>query len=834
MARRRRKLKTTPLDNQPRSQKDSEALLEKVFGYLERKQPEQALAVLDELPPGIMRRAEALYARGHAHQLLDDHYSAIEDLENALLRDPGIVTAYIFLAISYASLEFWGHARQAAQRYLKRSPAGAEGEEIAQEILSTAQERIAHKASVANIPVQTFERAIMPHERTQRFLASGNFRRSLAESETAIRLAPDLVSAHNNRVLALFYLGRIEEAIKEAIKILNTLDADNVHALSNLIMLHLCRWQREEAAVYAGRLKNFLLSSTLENIDLEKAIEGMGIWEDDETLWDIAQRVIDEPPWVLPGNYWYLLGAAAANTGHLNEAERLLDRALKQPYGREERIKEALKSVRKAKRKREPAEGPSLTGRFPYIHFSLFWDLNLAEELFENLSKADQDEPIGRHLKQYMKQYPAVALACQLILWQERDERLRDMAVDLLAATGHPQALQEILNFAASQYGSDDQRMNALRALQEAGRLGSSEKIRFWSEKDGEWRDIVLYYSQIEEQYFSPCDAKALIWVDKSNRALAKDDSEKGRSEAAAYLKKALEIDPNCAIAIHNLGAIYLYRGNTEEGEALIHRSVEVDPEYLFGYLTLAGLEFQRKNYQESKDIIQRILSAPSIPLNVMEGVLALQVHLAVSENLAEEAETALETLKTISPEYNRLEELESIVRLINLEKIFRTRWSENAHRYQERMLSRPISADESLAYCLDRLTKEVLVRSLRSWGLSTMGRKAELVARLEEAMRDRRSLEDFVKDWLTKEEQEAMAWVLKAGGIRAWEEFSDRFGDDAGESPYWQYHEPNTISGRLRFSGLLAVGTFEGRRVALIPHELRPLLSEMILVEEG
>jgi hypothetical protein len=103
------------------------------------------------------------------------------------------------------------------------------------------------------------------------------------------------------------------------------------------------------------------------------------------------------------------------------------------------------------------------------------------------------------------------------------------------------------------------------------------------------------------------------------------------------------------------------------------------------------------------------------------------------------------------------------------------------------------------------------------------------VIAGLVDLLLDQEYLEWKIPKNISEEERQALGWVLEGGGVRSWTEFIQRYGDDFDESPYWQYHEAETIAGRLRMAGLLAVGSLEGQRVAVIPYELRPLLSEIL-----
>ena len=159
----------------------------------------------------------------------------------------------------------------------------------------------------------------------------------------------------------------------------------------------------------------------------------------------------------------------------------------------------------------------------------------------------------------------------------------------------------------------------------------------------------------------------------------------------------------------------------------------------------------------------------------------------------------------------------------------FQSRWLNDVHRYRNRQLGKAIAAGEPLAACLDRVSREALIGALRFWSLPTAGRKAQVIASLVERMQTPEVLREAIELDLSAEERDALAWVSAEGGIRSWNDFIVRFEDDFDESPYWQYHEPETIPGRLRMTGLLAVGTLDGEQVALIPRELRAPLAEVL-----
>ena len=111
--------------------------------------------------------------------------------------------------------------------------------------------------------------------------------------------------------------------------------------------------------------------------------------------------------------------------------------------------------------------------------------------------------------------------------------------------------------------------------------------------------------------------------------------------------------------------------------------------------------------------------------------------------------------------------------------------------------------------------------------GWSTL-RKAELLNEIVTELVAPHNL-GHVLDQLNQKERSALAEVLANGGTMTWADFDKEYGNDLDESQYWQYHEPETVMGRLRMHGLLAEATVAGALFLTVPNELRPILSEIL-----
>jgi hypothetical protein len=61
------------------------------------------------------------------------------------------------------------------------------------------------------------------------------------------------------------------------------------------------------------------------------------------------------------------------------------------------------------------------------------------------------------------------------------------------------------------------------------------------------------------------------------------------------------------------------------------------------------------------------------------------------------------------------------------------------------------------------------------------------------------------------------------------WPDFDAAYDNDLDESPYWNWHEPESVMGNLRVRGLLVEATVDGEMIVTIPVGLRQLLRDAL-----
>jgi hypothetical protein len=79
----------------------------------------------------------------------------------------------------------------------------------------------------------------------------------------------------------------------------------------------------------------------------------------------------------------------------------------------------------------------------------------------------------------------------------------------------------------------------------------------------------------------------------------------------------------------------------------------------------------------------------------------------------------------------------------------------------------------------------------------------------------------------LEEPERAALHSVIEHGGAMPWAEFDARYGNDLEESPYWDFHQPESVMGRLRERGLLVEAKVDDELWVVVPVEVRALLAE-------
>jgi|GEM_PF-5137520 len=785
---------------------------------LESGDLDQVIDVLESAPNWLKKEPSYMLLHASTTLAMGDRDAGLRELREVEKKFPGLPGLHLTLATYYHEEEWPGHALKSGKLALADRELDDEAREGLENIIAEATSEIQNKADLYHAPFEKMQRAIYLNEQAQLSMQDKKLHEAEYYAKEAIKQLPGWNPAHNNLSLALFYQGKINEAIKTLNGVIER-EPENIFALRSLAIFHYGLDQSNQAQVYGTRLAQLAGKFPVDSIETEYIILALTLLEDTPALWKIAGRCLNQPAESLSDYTWSCLAIAAVRSGEWKAALKLIRKTNDDdlPSHVRDLKDELLKTARRPNPRLNwmPPAYPGLDLLFSPIIMDEF--AKLPHSARAELSNTEQ-----RQLAEFFKKYPFILVALKRMLWAEATS---DIAVQSLESLGMPEADAEILRFALSQVGSHQARTQALLALMKSGRYTGPKTVKLWMEDEQEWHDVQLNLQKIVQL---PIKGQP-----KTQALMEKAQKARDPQAAIALMRQAVSHEPTCAQAIFNLGVMLSQNGQEEEGAALIAQSVVVDPSYYYGHAAIAySLAIEQKT-EQALDHLQKVSDAAEIsPETAVQANLAW-CQLALDRQDFEQARSHYEMAADFDPDNprlrsikTRLERAELLGKGINFIRDFQVN---SARRSHEKLLRSPLTASTGLRACLETYSKDMLSGCCDVWDCLRYGKKAELLARLEEKILNPDLLRDLLTGKLAKEDLEPLRWLLQANGVCPWKEYAVKFGDDSQESTYWIYHEPKSATGRLRRACLLFNGTLDGQQVAFIPPDLRALLRDLL-----
>jgi tetratricopeptide (TPR) repeat protein len=818
--RRKKKRKSRPAQKAKRGRQPS-AELQKAFeradSLITRGCTQEAVELLEPFLTSYPRVADLHYYVGYARVMAGDVWGGVVRYERAieLSRDPGY---WLPLAALYLKLEMTAQALHAFRQALRRQSDIPKIEDV-REIMVALEEEIQEVARYLDMPVEQVEKGLRYMEEGQIALHDDNFPACIAASRRAIGVLRDWPPSHNNLSLGLFFNGQPEKAIAAARRVLSQAP-DNIHALANAIRFLAWTGQEAEARALWPRLK----AITPQNPSLVvKIVEAAAVLGEDESVYQFlhpldGSRAREGMP-ELDARLRFFLAIAEANTGRRRKAKRRL-KALRKDTPWAGQLLAALEAGQ---------SGPGLAERFSYFPSVEFIPARELEKLVDLISRQD-DLPPKRFRSQVARlaaRFPQVVLMAEKLIWEEQQVI---PGIAFLEAIATPAACDALRRFGLSQAGADDDRMGALNALMRMEEIGKGETVRVWFKE--EWREVQMRLYEISDEHETGYPSEIADLLNQGLSVFQQDDHE----QAERLFLRALELEPRAKEAYNNLGTIYAHRGEHERAREMLRAALEIDPTYVFPLCNLASYLLDEDDGEGAEAMLKPLSDAAHFRPQEMAFYSYVQARILVWREEYEAAHRTLEVTLEIYPGYEPAEEmLESLDRFAVINANLESFWEQQHKRDQAkraRLQAKLSTPEPSLLQALSVHTKDALTgvaRVVVRWGGWSALRKAELIERIVTELGDPNNLERLVAS-LDEDECAALCQVLASGGVMPWQDFDADYGNDLEESVYWNWHEPETVMGRLRLRGLLAEATVDGGLLVVVPSELRRPLREMLV----
>ena len=791
--------------------------LDKAENLIRRGHARQALELLEPLLETYPRVADLHYSVGFARAEIGDVWGGLDGFEGAMKLDHS-PDYWLPLAALYLQAELRAHALHAFQQVLRLQENVAAPDAV-RETIAVLEEEIVTLANNLRLPAAQVEKGLRRMEVGIRAIHAGDFPACIAASRRAIELLDGWPPPHNNLSQALFFDGQPEEAIAAARQVL-TQAPENVQALSHGIRFLAWTGQETEARALWTRLKEI---TPQDNVSRIKMAEAAAILDEDESVYQLLKPMDDAAPENARGLGQvdqFRLAVAEANTGR--HAARRRFRALQHNIPWAGNLLAALKAGR---------PGPGRAERFPYFHFSELLSRPRMGEFIELLGPEDERSPekFRAQIARFVARFPQIVLVGEKMIWESDDPIDIQAGMSILETTATPAAKAALRHFGLSQAGDDETRLQALYALMRAGGTAQNETLHVW--KDGEWREVQLRQYELTDEPDTLYVPEAAELLNRGLTAFQRDD----RKQAERLFRRAVELDPRVKEAYNNLGTIYAHRGEHERAKEMYRAALEIDPLYMFPRGNLSGYLLDEDDVEGAEAMLAPLADVTRFHPQEMAFYSCAQARILMYREQYDEARSALEIALEVFPDYKLAQDLlEQLDESAFLHKQWNSFFEQRHKREQARrakLQAKVSTAEPTLSQVLPTYTKEVLTGMARAvvWfgGWSAL-RKAELIERIIAELGDRYNVERIVDD-LNDDERAALRQVLASGGSMEWSSFDARYGNDLEESPYWQWHEPETTMGRLRRCGLLAETTVDGELLIVVPVELREPLRDIL-----
>lgn len=813
MARKRKKLIATQKNARLEgSRTNRQTVIEQVETMIQAGKPEAAIQLLKPLAQRYKRDGGVQYYLGYAYARAGRMWQSLPYYKKALeiTRDPEL---WLPLGYLYLDLDLRALARNALQQGLRHSAHGSSKKNIEHDY-ALLNEDLRLMAEIMRLSRRAVQEGMQYMEEGQIALQNGEYLHCISLNRKAIKLLGEYPPPFNNLSLAQFFHGQPQEAVLTAECVLEN-NPGNIHAIANLIRFLAWTGQTNRANVYWQKLQQH---SPEDGTLRFKILEAAAIIEDDQKVYELGKEFDAEYPdsGGLMSKGEFYLAVAEANLG-MRSAKRRLQK-LKDVHPLAEQILSAL---------RNSQSGLGWSHRFPYFHSSELIPGREFERLFNYYNQERITSQRSRsEIKRWVERFPQVVLIAKKFILEEQKPEL---GIQLLEMAGTPDAYETLREFGSGQLGSSDDRMDALNALFEAKQIQPGATVRFW--KNNEWRDVQLQHFNIMDEGERPYSPQVIKLLNQGLEALHRERD----IEAEKLFERVMTLEPNATEAYNNLGTICAHKGEIQRAKEMFEKAVEINPMYVMARCNLASFALDDEAVEQAEDLLAPLESLRTFSTQEFVFLSFMRARIAFHREEFDLAQNQLEMALQLDPEYEPVLEMRERLTLIQNLRSGIVSWRERIEKRQKvarTKLQKKISnPNPTIAEALSIFTKESMTgmaRVINLHGGWSGLKKAELYNYLWECLQDQYLLLGLIED-LSAEERQALRMVLEHKGTLSWQAFCNQYGDDMEESPYWHYHQPKTVMGRLRVRGLLAEGIVDGELIVAIPVELREVLGKLV-----
>ena len=626
---------------------DARNRIDDADALIEKKRYAEAMEILAPLAAKYPDRPEILASQAMCHFHLGDAGEYLQASFKLQRIFPNRPEALLALAQAYLMNERLSLARRACLQFLERWPNGKDAEH-AREILRVIKPELERILTMIDLPGEERYEAAELHEESQVLMEQGQIAQAIATANKLIERLPGFVPALNNLSQMQHLDNRPAEAIATAERVLE-IEPQNFHALGNLARYLFLQGRADEARRVADRLRD--ARSDRDDIWIKKA-ETFSFLGDDRAVLEAfegAQATGALKNLLNVETLYHLAAVASWRLGEKERARELWRQCLDAAPG----FEFARANLEDSRRPEGERNGPwAFTLNYFLRREALDEMLKETREAVRR-NKADFTEA----MQDYARRHTEITHLIPYLL-ERGDPMGRDFAIRLAGAIKTPELLATLRDFALSQQGSDQARMQAAQTATQEGLLPSGVATRMWIK--GEWKDILMFGVEIspepdEESILPP---KVERMAAEAVKEVKYGDPVKGER----LLKQAIEIAPDIPGLLNNLAAAYSRQGKTEEALNLLAEIRRRFPDYFFG-ITNEALNLARDGKpDEAEKLIEPLLQRKRLHVTEFTSLCGAQVEIAIARRNREFALSWIQMWESVLPDDPNLKTMRSRV----------------------------------------------------------------------------------------------------------------------------------------------------------------------------
>jgi tetratricopeptide (TPR) repeat protein len=626
---------------------------------IERKRYAEALEILAPLAAKHPDRPEILASQAMSYFHLGDAGEYLQASFKLQRMFPDRPDALLALAQAYLMNDRLSLARRAYLRFLERWPDGKDAGHArgALRVIEPELERI---LTMVNLPGEERYEAAELHEESQVLMEQGQIAQAIATANKLLERLPGFVPALNNLSQMQHLDNRPAESIATAERVLE-IEPQNFHALGNLARYLFLQGRAGEARRVADRLRS--AQSDRDDIWIKKA-ETFSFLGEDQAVMEAFE------------------GAQAAGTlENLSNVEMLYHLAAVASWrlGEEERARELWRQCLEmapgfefARANLEDSSRPEGERNGPWAFtLNYFMRREALDEMLKETREAVRRNKADftKAMQDYARRHPEITHLIPYLL-ERGDPMGRDFAIRLAGAIKTPELLATLRDFALSQQGSDQARMQAAQTATQEGLLPSGVATRMWIK--GEWKDILMFGVEISPE---PDEKDMLLPKVERLAADAMEEVKYGDpAKGERMLKQAIEIAPDIPSLLNNLAAAYGRQGKDEEARNLLAEIRRRFPNYFFG-ITNEAMNLARDGKpDEAEELLKPLFQLKRMHTSEYASLCCAQVEIAIARRNRESALSWIQMWENVYPDDPNLEIIRSLVERPRLREMIERR----------------------------------------------------------------------------------------------------------------------------------------------------------------